>query len=137
MFQYPRPACLWISRLSLSPRCVLKAECSSLHWVMNQVSLINLQNWYSNLPLGKSSLTWYVPCPSVLIGYHSAVPSTWGGNLLLVLGGKYTHSSVAGMFNWRDVLSHMRVLQVLPRVSEVMRCRSDKRLACVGGGNGN
>jgi hypothetical protein len=74
---------------------------------MNQVSLMNSQDWYSNLLLGKSSLTRYVPCPSVPMGYHLAVPSTWGGSSLLVLGGKYTHSSVAGMFSWRDVLSHM------------------------------
>jgi hypothetical protein len=104
---------------------------------MNQVSLINSQNWYLNLPFGKSSLTQYVPCPSVLIGYHLAVPSTCGGRLLLVLSGRYTHSSVAGTFSWRDVLSRMRVLQVLPRVSEVMWHRSDKCLACVGGGNRN
>jgi hypothetical protein len=60
-----------------------------------------------------------------------------GGNSLLVLGGKYTHSSVAGTFSWRDVLSCMQVLQVLPRVSEARQHRSGKHLACVGGGNGN
>jgi hypothetical protein len=65
------------------------------------------------------------------------VPSTYGGRLLLVLSGRYTHSSVAGMFSWRDVLSRMRVLQVLPRVSEVRQCRSSKHLAYAGDGNGN
>jgi hypothetical protein len=98
---------------------------------------MNLQNWYLNLPFGKSSLMRYVPCPSVPMGYHLAVPSTWGSSLLLVLGGKYTHSSVAGTFSWRDVLSHMQVLRILPRVSEVRRCRSGKRLACAGDGSGN
>ena len=98
---------------------------------------MNSQNWYSNLPFGKSSLTWYVPCPSVPIGYHSAVPSTCGGRLLLVLSGRYTHSSIAGTFSWRDVLSHMQVLQVLPGVSKVRRCRSGKRLACAGDGSGS
>ena len=99
---------------------------------MNQVSLMNSQNWYLNLPFGKSSLTQYVLCPSVPIGYHSVVPSTCGGRSLLVLSGIYTHSSVAGTFSWRDVLSHMQALWVLPRVSEVMRRRSGKRLTCVG-----
>jgi hypothetical protein len=104
---------------------------------MNQVSLMNSQNWYLNLPFGKSSLMRYVPCPSVPIGYHSVVPSTCGGRLLLVLSGRYTHSSVAGTFSWRDVLSCMQVLRVLPRVSEVRRHRSGKRLACVGDDSGN
>ena len=71
------------------------------------------------------------------MGYHSAVPSTCGGSSLLVLGGRYTHSSVAGTFSWRDVLSHMQVLQVLPGVSKVRWCRSGRCLACVGGDSGN
>ena len=98
---------------------------------------MNLQNWYSNLPLGKSSLTRYVPCPSVPIGYHSAVLSTCGGSSLLVLSRRYTHSSVAGTFSWIDVLSHMRALRVLPRVSKARRRRSGKRLAYVGDDSGN
>ena len=61
----------------------------------------------------------------------------WYCSSLLVLGGRYTHSSVAGTFSWRDVLSHMRVLRVLPGVSEVMQRRSDKHLACVDGGSRN
>jgi hypothetical protein len=69
------------------------------------------------------------------MGYHSAVPSTCGGSLLLVLGGRYTHSSVAGTFSWRDVLSRMQVLRVLPRVSEARWHRSDRRLACAGDDN--
>jgi hypothetical protein len=80
---------------------------------------------------------WYVPCPSLPIGYHSAVLSTCEGRSLLVLSGRYTHSLVAGMFSWRDVLSRMQVLRVLPRVSEARRCRSGKRLAYAGNGNGN
>ena len=71
------------------------------------------------------------------MGYHSAVPSTCGSRLLLVLGGRYTHSSVAGMFSWRDVMSRMQVLWVLLGVSEVKRRRSGKRLTCVGGDGRN
>ena len=71
------------------------------------------------------------------MGYHSAVPSTCAGSSLLVLGGRYTHSSVAGTFSWRDVLSRMRVLRVLPRVSEVRRRRSGRRLACADDGSKN
>ena len=56
---------------------------------------------------------------------------------MLVLSGKYTHSSVAGTFSWRDVVSRMQVPRVLPRVSEAMRRRSDKHLAYVGGDSGN
>ena len=78
-----------------------------------------------------------MPCPSVPIGYHLAVPSTCGGSSLLVLGGKYTHSSVAGTFSWRDVLSYMRDLWVLPRVSKARQRRSGRCLACVGDGSGN
>jgi hypothetical protein len=65
------------------------------------------------------------------------VPSTCDSRSLLVLSGRYTHSSVAGTFSWRDVLSRMRVLRVLPRVSEVKRHRSGRRLACVDDGDGN
>jgi hypothetical protein len=60
-----------------------------------------------------------------------------GSKSFLVLSGRYTHSSVAGTFSWRDVVSRMRVLQVLPRVSEVMRHRSDRHLTCAGGDDGN
>ena len=98
---------------------------------------MNSQNWYSNLPLGKSSLMRQVLCPSVPIEYHSAVLSMCGGNSLLVLGGRYTHSSVAGTFSWRDVLSRMQVLRVLPRVSKARWHRSDRRLACADDGNGS
>jgi hypothetical protein len=79
----------------------------------------------------------YVLCPSVPIGYHSAVPSTCGGSLLLVLSGKYTHSSVAGTFSWRDVLSPRCALQVLLRVSKAIQRRNGKRLAYAGDGSGN
>ena len=126
IFQYPSLACLCISRLSLNSRCVLNARCSWLHWVINQVLLINSQNWYSDLLSGNSSLIWYVLCPSVPMRYHSAFLSMWGGSLLLVLGGRYTHSSMVGTFSWTDVLSDMQGLWVPLGVSEVMWHRNNR-----------
>ena len=76
IFQYPSLACLCISRLSLNSCLVLNARCSLLYSVINQVSLINLQNWYCVHLSESSSVIQYVPCPFVLIGYHSVFLST-------------------------------------------------------------